>query len=261
MAWYKFVAKLSHLSFRLSKKLQTLIDALHSGFWLGVMSERSLEYSDRLFYSQKKHYTDDKYNLSGLYHWEKSMIEKHFTNSKKILLIAAGGGREVLALHRMGFEVDSYECNLKLIDYGNDFLKRNGLEKTIEYLPGSSVPEYISKYDGILIGWGAYSLITGRKKRISFLKGLHPFLKEGFPLMISFLYTKNRSRHEKVIRIVSNFFRTIRRIEKTETGDMLMPDFIHYFTEEEIRSELIMSNYLVRDYSDSEYGCIIAHSL
>ena len=153
MAWFKIVAKLSHWSYKLNKKIQNLIDALHSGFWLGVMSDRSLEYSDVLFYNEKKHYTDDKYNQSGLYPWEKSVIEKHFKNAQEILLIAAGGGREVLALQNMGYDVDSYECNPKLIEYGNDLLRRNGIRKKIEYLPGSSVPERITEYDGIIIGW------------------------------------------------------------------------------------------------------------
>jgi hypothetical protein len=259
MAWYKFVALLSHWSYELNKKIQHFIDALHSGFWLGVMSERSLEYSDELFYNQKKHYTDDKYNQSGLYHWEKAMIEKHFKDAKKILLIAAGGGRELIALHNMGFDVTSYECNTRLIVYGNELLLRNGIRKKIEYLPGSSVPELITEYDGIIIGWGAYSLINGRKKRLTFLDGLLPFLKKEAPLMISFLFTRSRTRHEKTIRMISNFFRTIMFRERTETGDMLVPDFIHYFTEEEIKKELIQSKFKVIDYSDSDYGCLIAN--
>ena len=77
---------------------------------------------------------------SGLFEWEKPIIEKHFSNAKSILLIAAGGGREVLALIKMGFEVDSYECNTKLIEYGNELLQRNKIDTKIKYLPRNSVP-------------------------------------------------------------------------------------------------------------------------
>jgi hypothetical protein len=107
MAYYKFMARLSHLSFRFLKKLTDFLDTLFSGFWLGVMSEKSLDFSDELFYKGTKSYSDDKYNLSGLFEWEKPMIEKHFSNAKSILLLAAGGGREVLALTKLGIEVDS----------------------------------------------------------------------------------------------------------------------------------------------------------
>ncbi|HSL86775.1 MAG TPA: hypothetical protein VK861_07555 [Bacteroidales bacterium] len=258
MAWYKIVAKLSHISFRINKKIYNFLEALLSGFWLGVMSEKSIEYSDELFYNATDHYVDDKYNESGLFRWEQAMIDKHFTQVRKILLIAAGGGRETLTLQRMGYEVDSYECNPRLIEYANTLLRKNGIEKKIEYLPGSSVPERITEYDGIIIGWGAYSLIPGTGKRLSFLEGLNPFLAKDAPLLISFLWTRNRGSNDKIIKSVANFFRILMRREKAEYGDRLVPDFIHYFTEEEIKKELTLAKYRITDYSSSDYGCIIA---
>ncbi len=258
MKWHVFVAKFSHASFRFLKNLAKLLDALFSGFWLGVMSRKSLEYSDELFYHKTRHYTDDRYNQSGLYKWEKAAVEKHFPKAKSLLLIAAGGGREVLALSKMGFDVDSYECNRTLIEYGNGLLQKNGIRNKIKYLPRNSFPVEIEKYDGIIIGWGAYSLMPGTKNRISFLTGLYPFLKTEAPLMISFLYTGRKSRNDRMIKNVSNFFRFFCNRERTEPGDRLVPEFIHYFTEEEIKNELIQSNYRIIDYYTTEYGCVIA---
>lgn len=258
MAWYKFTAKLSLLSFSFLKKLTAFLDAAFSGFWLGVMSEKSLDYSDELYYKRNNSYTNDKYNLSGLFDWEKPIIEKHFSHAKNILLIAAGGGREALALSRLGFEIDSYECNPGLIEYGNGLLQRNGVEKKIKYLPRNTVPYEIKKYDGIIIGWGAYSHIPGNKKRLSFLEGLYPFMRNTTPLMISFLWTSKRNRRDKITKNFSDFFRTFSRKEKTEPGDKLEPDFIHYFNEEEIKNELIQSKFRIIDYYNAEYGCLIA---
>ena len=258
MALYKFTAKLSLLSFSFLKKLTNFLDAAFSGFWLGVMSEKSLDYSDELYYKRNKSYTNDKYNLSGLFEWEKTIIEKHFSHAKNILLIAAGGGREALALSRLGFEVDSYECNPGLIEYGNGFLQRNGVEKKIKYLTRNTVPDEVKKYDGIIIGWGAFSHISGNRKRLSFLKALYQFMHNETPLMISFLWTSKRDRRDKIIKSFSDFFRTFSRKEKTEPGDKLEPDFIHYFTEEEIKNELIQSKFRIIDYYSTDYGCIIA---
>jgi hypothetical protein len=258
MALYKFTAKLSHLSFNFLKKLTAFLDAAFSGFWLGVMSEKSLDYSDELFYKRNKNYTEDKYNLSGLFDWEKPMIQKHFSNAKTILLIAAGGGREALALSKMGFEVDSYECNPALIEYGNTLFQKNTIDNKIKYLPRNSVPGEIKKYDGIIIGWGAYSHMPGHKRRLSFLEGLYPFMHKETPLMISFLWTSKRSRGDKIIKNFSDFFRTFSRKEKTEPGDKLEPDFIHYFNEAEIKNELTQSKLKVIDYYSQEYGCLIA---
>jgi len=258
MAFYKITAKLSLLSFSFLKKLTAFLDAAYSGFWLGVMSEKSLDYSDELYYKRNKNYTEDKYNLSGLFDWEKPMIQKHFSNAKTILLIAAGGGREVLALSKMGFEVDGYECNPTLIEYGNALLQKNKIDNKIKYLERNSVPAEIKKYDGIIIGWGAYSHISGNRKRLSFLKALYPFMHNETPLMISFLWTSKRDRRDKIIKSISDFFRTSSRKEKTEPGDKLEPDFIHYFNEAEIKNEMTQSKFNVIDYNNTEYGCLIA---
>lgn len=258
MAFYKLTAKLSHLSFSFLKKLTNFLDAAFMGFWLGVMSEKSLDYSDELFYNGTKQYTEEKYNQSGLFEWEKVIIEKHFLKLKHILLIAAGGGRETLALSRMGFEVDSYECNPKLVEFGNLLLNRNNINKQIKYLPRNSVPGENKNYDGIIIGWGAYSLIQGNKKRLSFLSALYPFLNTETPLMISFLHVEKKTSKDKMIQNISNFFRFFSRKDKTEPGDRLVPDFIHYFTEEEIKSELTQAKFRIIDYSSIDYGCVIA---
>ena len=265
MAWYRFVAKLSHLSFGCMERInhfnQRVINFFHAvqtGFWLGVMGEKSLDYSDELIYNSTKKYRDDAYNLSGLYDWEKPMIQKHFLKAKTIMVIAAGGGREVVALSKMGFEVDGYECNTQLVGYGNDLLHRNGIKSEIRYLPRNTVPDVIRKYDGIIVGWGAYSFMTGSKTRLAFLTDLYPFLNKDASVMISFLYTKKRTRSDKIIKGVSNFFRFFTSREKTEAGDRLIPDYMHYFTEEEIKAELTQCNYKVKDFLVMGDGCVVA---
>jgi hypothetical protein len=258
MEYYKFIAKLSRSSFGLMERIQNFSNSVLTGFWLGVLGEKSLSYSDEIFYNNVKHYTDDKYNLKGLYNWEKPIIDKHFSNAKTILLIAAGGGREVLALSKMGFVVDSYECNTKFIEYGNSLLQKNNIDARIKFLKRNSVPEEIKKYDGIIIGWGAYSHIPGNKKRLLFLSGLYPFLNKDAPLMISFLWSEQRTKKDKIIKSVANFFEIFSKKDKTELGDKLLSDYIHYFTDEEIKNELIQSNYKILDYYTTEYGCVIA---
>jgi hypothetical protein len=258
MAYYKFIAKLSHLTFRFLMRVTDFLDAFSAGFWLGVMSEKSLDYSGELSHNRNKSYTDDKYNQSGLFEWEKPIIEKHFSNAKTILLIAAGGGREVLALSKMGFDVDAYECNSNLIEYGNTLLQKSNVNVKINYLPKNSVPGEINKYDGVIVGWGAYSLMNGSKNRLSFLSGLYPFLHKDTPLMISFLWMGERGRRDKIIKNVSNFFRIFGKRDKTEPGDRLEPDFIHFFTEDEIKYEIAQSKYGIIDYNTADYGCVVA---
>ncbi len=260
MKWYKLVARMSHASFRFLKRLTYFLDALSSGFWLGIMGAKSIAYSDELYYNNTPYYTDEKYNESGFFDWEKPFIEKYFHNAKNILLIAAGGGREVIALSKMGIKADGYECNRGLVEFGSSLLKKHDTGSSIKYLARNKVPDDIKQYDGIIIGWGAYSLIRGHETRIGFLNSLRPFFKPDTFLMVSFIYSNRRSRKDKIIKQVSDFLSFFRKKDKTETGDRLVPYFIHYFSEEEIKSEFARAGLKVIDYSGTGYGCLIARS-
>ena len=258
MKWYRLAARISHSGFSFLKKLTYFLDAFHSGFWLGVMGRKSLDYTDELYYNRTKSYSTDLYNESGFFNWEKPVIEKHFGDVRTIMVIAAGGGREVLALSKLGISVEGFECNQKLVSFGNSLLIKNNVPARINFLPRNTVPQDKKQYDGLIIGWGAYSHMEGRERRVSFLKDLKPFLHKSSKLMISFLYVTNRSRRDRVVVKVSNFFRTFTRKFKTETGDRLEPDYIHYFIEEEIKNELTTAGYRITDYSQTDYGCIVA---
>ncbi len=54
------------------------------------------------------------------------------------------------------------------------------------------------------------------------------------------------------------FLRFFSGREKTESGDRLVPDYMHYFTEEELRNELTLCNYKVKDFLVLGDGCIVA---
>ena len=127
MEFNRLIAGFSYKSLRFNESIYKLVNAILSGFWLGIMNESSLDFADEMYYGRVKMYSKDSYNTSGLYDWEKLRIEKYFSNAKSILLLAAGAGREVFALSKMGFKVESYECNLKLIEYGNVILKENNV--------------------------------------------------------------------------------------------------------------------------------------
>lgn len=258
MGYHSFIVRLSRCSLQSMSKTYHFMNAVLTGFWLGVMGDKSLDQADDLHYKRSSKYIDDSYNLSGLVRWEKVAIEKYFSHVKRILLIAAGGGRETYALSRMGFEVDSYECNKALVEYGNEFLQKNGVGQRIGYLRRDTVPGEGGRYDGVIIGWGAYTHIRGSNKRISFLKKLRPFMAREGVLMVSFLFADERTRQEKIVKRVSDFFRVFSKREKTELGDGLTSVFVHLFTEEEIRNEITQAGYRIIGFNSVDYGSVVA---
>ena len=82
MSFTKLVARLSYSSLIFLKKAYNFFDAVLSGFWLGVMSEKSLDLYDEFHYNRSQKYTDDEYNLSGFSGWEKERIERESTSSR-----------------------------------------------------------------------------------------------------------------------------------------------------------------------------------
>ena len=187
-------------------------------------------------------------------------MEKHFAGVKTVMLIAAGGGREVLALSRMGIMVEGYECNQVLVEYGNRLLQKNKAAGRISHLTRNTVPSEIRQYDAVIIGWGAYSHIKGGPARIKFLKDLYPFMHAGSRLMISFIWVKERSNRDRMIQKISGFFGSFCRGEKSELGDKLVPNYMHYFREDEIRAELSQAGYRTLEYDEEKHGFIIAET-
>src|ERR1700729_3001993 len=81
-----------------------LVQSVAAGFWLGVLRQRDLDQVDTAYYERQAMYRDASYNRSGLLWWEREALEAHFSASGRLLVTAAGGGREILALRLMGYE-------------------------------------------------------------------------------------------------------------------------------------------------------------
>jgi len=248
-------------SLNVLRSIYYVLDAILAGFWLGVLSEKSIERYNDLHYDKGTSYTNDIYNLSGLQGWEYERIKKFLSKAKTFMIIGAGGGRETAALRKWEREVDSYECSRRLVDYANDFLKRNNIDAEINYLPKNSVPELVKKYDAIIFGWGAYTHIQGSKSRIALLSALQPFCREDTQIMVSFMVKEGQSRKDKIIKSVSNFFRTIAGRHKTEAGDRLLSYYAHFFDRNEIEHELNSAGFQMLEYTDREYGCVMGKAV
>jgi hypothetical protein len=63
--------------------------------------------------------------MKGLWDWELEAIGEYLSPAKRFLVLAAGAGREVIALSNKGITVDAWECNDKLCAYGNNLLENN----------------------------------------------------------------------------------------------------------------------------------------
>ncbi len=221
---------------------------------MGLLDETDLAQATAQYYGRIGRYAADEYNSSGLAPWENLAVERHFPPGGRVLVLGAGGGREVVALEQRGFAVSGFECTPTLVESGNGLLQRLGLSARLAFVPANEAP-VVRGFDAALVGWGAYMHIPGRERRIRFLRGIRAALAPGGPLLLSFFARKVTGRSDRWAARLANALRTLRGRgnDRIEMGDRLQGSFDHYFTEDEIREELEASGFRLAHYSEAEY--------
>lgn len=213
-------------------------DAVATGLWLGVMGRGALHAVDQAFYEASGPYREEEHNTRGLFPWEEEAVRGHFAGCRALLVVGAGGGREVLALAERGFAVEGYECNAALAGYAAALLARRGSAGVVRLLPRDEAPAGGGPYDGIVVGWSAYMLIAGRARRVAFLRGLRRRVPLGAPVLLSFWTRPGDSARTRIVAAVGGALRRLLRREPLESGDDLAPNFVHRFTAAEVAAEL-----------------------
>jgi hypothetical protein len=197
-----------------------------------------------MVYDQWDTYSSNKHNLSGLFAWERSVISSHFSDCKNILVGAAGGGREVLALSQSGFQVDGFDCFQEFVDSANALFQSQAVPTQLILAEPDHVPVNIGVYNGAIIGWSGYSHIAGRERRVNYLKEFHQHLHPGSPLLLSYFSRPEDSLFYKIIVWVANGIKWIRRSsERVDFGDSLPDAFFHFATYEEVKAELVAAGF------------------
>ena len=236
------------------KESPAWLKAIFKGFWLGILSRRELRLADRIYYEQTSNYCDESYNKSGFLDWERKVFLKFFQSCQTILVAAIGGGRETIALNRIGFDVDGFECNRQLFEFAEKLFEREKIEGEFRLAPPDAVWHFGKIYDGAIIGWGTYMLIQGRARRIDFLRKMRRQMREEAPLLVSFYAHFYDRDYFKRLLSAANFFRRLLLREQLEFGDDLLDTYVHWFTPEEIASEFAAAGFYLEFFSDYEYG-------
>lgn len=238
------------------------LQALHQGWWLGWLDHRDLDDLARRQYARWPRYRDDTYNTSGLTRWEADAVRAHFPAEGAILVAAAGGGREVVALARLGYRVEGFDCVEALVACGRETLMRFGVNARLELAPPGGIPEGLGHHVGAIVGWGGYMHIPGRGARIAFLRGLRRHVDAGAPLLVSFFTRTGPSRRLVWTQRIARALRRLRRSpDPVEYGDTLDRTFDHLFTEDEIAQEMKAADFALVSYAETPYGHAVGRAV
>ncbi len=252
-------ASLFFLFDRIHRRASNALSALHQGIWLGLLGRAALHEVAMRQYLGWDEYRDPAYNRSGLYAWEESVVERYFSDCRSLLVTAAGGGREVLALLERGFAVEAFECSPGLVEAGNRLLEECGREASIELAPPDRVPESAGSHGGAIVGWGAYMHVPGRAARVALLRQLAARLPAGGPILLSFYTRPADTAAYRTIAATANLLRRLRLDpDRVERGDTLAKTFDHHFTEAELRAEVEAAGLELVHFARAPYPHAVA---
>jgi 2-polyprenyl-3-methyl-5-hydroxy-6-metoxy-1,4-benzoquinol methylase len=251
----EFLLKLFRLTTKFKLYLHSGIEIIYEGFWLGIMDNSNLAKTTQMHYSSAQIYQNDKHNLSGFLDWEKKVMDSYFKDCKNVLVGAAGGGREIIALSNCGIKVDAFECNPRLIDECRLLLDKVGIKARVVLAAPDNVPEEFGVYDGLIVGWGGYMHIIGSDTRTRFLKQCWEHIKPGGPILASFFIIHENSLQDDCVIRMAKLIRALRMSkEALESGDSLNhAGFCHKFSEEEIQNEFEKAGFDLKYYSEDSY--------
>lgn len=241
-------------------RLISLVDAAFTGFWLGVLNRDALHRMDEQFYNSSSIYAEEEFNRSGFFDWEAAMVSHYFQGCRRILVGAAGAGREMLELHLRGIEADGFECHPDLREIGNRHLAAEGIHKSIMPAPRDGIPTLEETYDGLIVGWSAYTLIQGRARRIAFLQSLLPSLTPNSPILLSFHVRSGSDTRFRIIIRLGNLIRMLLHRERLELGDDLEKNYVHRFTKDELAEELAEAGFEFLFYDTKGCGHAVSRA-
>jgi hypothetical protein len=221
---------------------------LFEGIWLGVLSPEQIARLDEVYYDRATMYVMESYNRAGLWSWEQAAIDMHFAGVRKIVVTSAGGGREVVALVKAGYEVVGFEPNGDLARFGNQLLAADGLIAEIKLSERDCWPAKTVDADGAIVGWGGYMLIAGRHHRVAFLREAAMQLPAHAPLLLSFFPREGDDIRLRLVTWIANFLRRPLRRVRVACGDALAPNLVHFFTRAEVTAEMSEAGFELVDF-------------
>jgi hypothetical protein len=213
------------------------VRSLADGVVLGVLDDGDLAVIDGRYYDGQVDYVDLAYNLSGLMPWEQRFLAVAGNDGGRVVVIGAGGGREVEPLLRSGRRVEAYEPNPRLGAFANTLLASRGFEEVVRPMERHAWPAVEPDAAAVVIGWGALMLVPGRQRRHDLLLAARSWLVPGGHLLVSVAERRSAAGARSVQRI-SSVVRRARGATPTELGDVLLPNFVHLFTRDELQDEL-----------------------
>jgi hypothetical protein len=248
---YRILAIIAVLYARMSQMFLRVMAGM-GDFVIGIL-ESALNTNEKEALTLRLYNTaSEKYAASqGLFAWEASWYAEVLPPAPgKILVTAAGRGREVQVLLKHGYLVHAAEPVAKFAvacadvpGIGNFFqADHDDIIQAVTTGKGPAAEMYGQTYDAVIIGWGGFNHIMDAEERQQLLNACHTLAPEG-PVLLSFFaeggQPKLEGRAFQLGRGMGRFLARLRGITPTaDANDIFLwhAGFAHCFSEQEIES-------------------------
>jgi len=206
---------------------------------------------------------------AGLFPWEKALLQDPRIPSRgKVLVAAAGGGREVAALLARGYEVYAFEPVRPFLESAQRVVQGSGsrvvqasYEDLVEYAAGRAggpLSDCTGPFDLCLLGWGSLSHLTEPAVVVQVLRGLRRLAPRS-PVITSFLLrgsepAATNGRARRLRRAVRGALQSLGG-RPTPPGLRFLTSagFLYSFSRDELFELCQRAGYSVDYFSDRDY--------
>lgn len=195
-------------------------------------------------------WSDEEFLAQGLYPVEQKLMAQATITPGRVLVLGMGGGREALALARLGYEVVGVDYIAEMVAKAIEIAAQQGLIITGLVQEISQLQVQPNSFDLALMTPALYSAIPTRKNRVQILHRIGNSLKAEGYFICGFMYDAGpRSRYNWLMKTVAyltlgNFW--------YENGDRLWgSEFLHAFASlAEVEAEFAEGGFTVQSFSE-----------
>jgi len=192
--WVRALLAADHLASRAQIAREALRDELLLAF---IRPEDRAALTTALYARQSTYLPGGQRFEGGLFAWEKRVLElPFFPRSGRILLGAAGAGRELVALVERGFEVVAFDpcapfadAARSVIDPAKATVVHASYADLVDVAHGRPGPLAFLReepgFDAVILGWGSLSHVTPSSERLELLRALATIAPRA-PVLASF---------------------------------------------------------------------------
>ncbi len=242
------------------------VEAVQSGLFMGLLSDEQFQCFDTYPFENSPTVDLTMEAELGLEPWEHRIAQQHLANKQSLLVVAAGGNRELLGFSALGHGIAGIEYAENLCKASQLALRDSQHDVTIELADRFSVPGSSDFYDGAFIARKYLSHVHDRSKRIEFLSNLRRVLKKDAILAFGYYIREHDGLSFRAQAFVANLMRKMRGRGKqiVEVGDHLDPDtplYHHHFVLDEVRSELQQAGFELVKHENDWFGSAVARAV